>query len=270
MSIRTLFSLALVAQTFAAPAPQGITLSDSTKQQPIQMCGKAQNVVLTDTPWIVYNMFYNQAQTKGSMCTGYDSVSTGANGNKNIKWSAVTDIDYVKATDNVPKGYTFVGLTRNLETKLSAIKSIPATYTWTRTNTTAYKGNICFDFMTSDTKGDSTSSAAQELMLWLNYTGGQLPIGWVAGPKATIANLYGTSWKLYQGVNTDTGITVSSLLPDKQFTGTFTGDIKEWLTALVKVGVFKDSTYVNVGNAGTEPFYGKARVDATLGLQINL
>jgi hypothetical protein len=101
MSIRTLFSLALVAQTLAAPAPQGITLSDSIKQQPIQMCGKAQNVVLTDTPWIVYNMFYNQAQTKGSMCTGYDSVSTGANGNKNIKWSAVTDIDYVKATYDI-------------------------------------------------------------------------------------------------------------------------------------------------------------------------
>lgn len=35
-------------------------------------------------------------------------------------------------------------------------------------------------------------------------------------------------------------------------------------------GVFMDSTYVNVGNAGTEPFYGKAVMNATLGLQINL
>lgn len=98
MSIRSLFGLALVAQALAAPAPQGITLSDSTKQKPIQMCGAAQNVVLTDTPWIVYNMFYNQAQTQGSMCTGYNSVSTGSDGNKKIKWSAVTDITYVKAT----------------------------------------------------------------------------------------------------------------------------------------------------------------------------
>ena len=170
----------------------------------------------------------------------------------------------------MPKGYTFVGLTQNLETQLSAIKSIPATYDWTRTNTTAYKGNICFDFMTSDTKGDSTSNQAQELMLWLEYTGGQLPIGWTAGAKATVASLYGTSWKLYQGVNEDTGITVSSLLPDKQFTGTFSGDIKDWLQALVELGLFKDTTYVNVGNAGTEPFYGKATVAATLGLQIDL
>lgn len=161
-------------------------------------------------------------------------------------------------------------MTKNLETKLSAIKSIPATYKWTRTNSTAYKGNVCFDFMTSDTKGDSTSSKAQELMLWLEYTGGQLPIGWTAGPKATITNLYGTSWKLYQGKNGDTGITVSSLLPDKQFKGTFDGDIKDWLNKLVEVGVFKASTFVNVGNAGTEPFYGKAVLNATLGLQINL
>jgi xyloglucan-specific endo-beta-1,4-glucanase len=175
-----------------------------------------------------------------------------------------------KRSDNVPKGYTFVGLTQNLETKLSAIKSIPATYDWKRTNSTAYKGDIAFDFMTSDTKGDSTSSNAQELMLWLEYTGGQLPIGWAAGPKASIASLFGTSWKLYQGKNEDTGITVSSLLPDKQFANTFKGDLKMWLEALVKVGVFKESTYVNVGNAGTEPFYGKAEVDATLGLQINL
>jgi hypothetical protein len=54
------------------------------------------------------------------------------------------------------------------------------------------------------------------------------------------------------------------------FQSPFQEDLKEWLEALVKVGVFKDSTYVNVGNAGTEPFYGKATVDATLGLQINL
>ncbi|KAJ4992437.1 family 12 glycoside hydrolase [Stagonosporopsis vannaccii] len=270
MLAQALLSLALVAPTLALPAPQPMVISDTTKQKATSLCGISDSVVLTDTPWIVFNMMYNQALTVGTQCTNYDHVATGADGNKKITWSAVSNIDYVKSTDNIPKGYSFIGLTQNLETKLSAIKSIPTTYDWTRTNTTAYKGNICFDFMTSDTKGDSTSSAAQELMLWLEYTGGQLPIGWPAGPKATINDLYGTSWKLYQGKNEDTGITVSSLLPDKQFSGKFSGDIKEWLEALVKVGVFKESTYVNVGNAGTEPFYGKAVVNATLGLQINL
>lgn len=86
-------------------------------------------------------------------------------------------------------------------------------------------------------------------MLWLQYEGGQLPIGW-GEPAATIASLFGTSWKLYEGKNTDTGITVHSMLPDTQFDGTFAGDLKEWFEALITLGRFTDETYVNVGNAG--------------------
>ena len=119
-------------------------------------------------------------------------------------------------------------------------------------------------------KGDSTSTSAQELMLWLQYEGGQLPIGWADGAVATFDNLFGTSWKLYEGKNDDTGITVHSMLPDTQFDGTFSGDLKKWLEVLVNHGTFKESTYVNVGNAGTEYFYGNSNLNATLGLQINL
>lgn len=125
-------------------------------------------------------------------------------------------------------------------------------------------------------------------MLWLQYEGGQLPIGWTNGPAATIDNLFGTSWTLYEDVNTDTGITVSTLMPTKQFEGSFSGDLKDWLLALANLGIFTESTYVNVGNAGyvlpvlvvglhplidfnsTEFFYGNAVMNSTLGLQINL
>lgn len=131
--------------------------------------------------------------------------------------------------------------------------------------------------MTSDTKGDSTSTSAQELMLWVTYEGGQVPIGWGSGPIATIDGLYGKDgWKLYQGVNEDTGITVSSLLVPEgaQFGddtgGSFAGDIKDWLLALAKQGVFSDTTYVNVGNAGMEPYWGTVTFDNTLQLRIDL
>jgi len=92
-------------------------------------------------------------------------------------------------------------------------------------------------------------------MLWLQYEGGQLPIGWAAGAKATITNLFGTSWKLYEGKNDDTGITVHTMMPEKQFEGSFTGDLKLWLEALVQHGTFKESTFVNVGNAGYVVFF---------------
>ena len=109
-------------------------------------------------------------------------------------------------------------------------------------------------------------------MLWLRYEGGQVPIGWSAGPVATINNLYGKTWKLYQGLNTDTGITVSSLLvdPADQYYGWFEGDIKDWLMAMVNQGLFTASTYVNVGNAGMEPFYGDVSFQNKLGLKVNL
>ncbi|CAG8192190.1 unnamed protein product [Penicillium salamii] len=265
-------SLALAALSLSPAASALPTLSDlaSRAVSSTQLCGDYANLILPDTPWIVYNMLYNAAQIVGTQCTNYGQVTTSKAGTKEVEWSSVTDIDYVESTNNVPKGYSFVGLTQNLETKISAIDSIPADYSWTRTNTTEFKGNICFDFMTNDIKGDSTSSSSHELMLWLQYEGGQLPIGWTNGPSATINDLFGTSWTLYEDVNTDTGITVSTLMPAKQFDGSFSGDLKDWLLAMANVGTFKESTYVNVGNAGTEFFYGNAVMNATLGLQINL
>lgn len=138
---------------------------------------------------------------------------------------------------------------------------------------TTYSGNVVYDFMTSDTKADSTSSSAQELMLWVAYEGGQVPIGWADGAVATIDGLYNKDgWQLYQGLNTDTGIVVSSLLvpEDDQFDGEFSGDIKDWLVALADQGVFSTSTYVNVGNAGMEPYWGTVTFDNNLSLRINL
>ncbi len=48
-------------------------------------------------------------------------------------------------------------------------------------------------------------------MLWLEWEGDQLPIGWDKGPVATIDSLFGTSWKLYEDVNRGNGMTVVRL-----------------------------------------------------------
>lgn len=80
--------------------------------------------------------------------------------------------------------------------------------------------------------------------------GGQLPIGWDRGPKATIDNLFSTSWKLYEDINTGNGMTMHSLFPDTQFSGSFAGDLKEWFQALVELRRYSEEAYVNIGNAG--------------------
>ncbi|KAL9113931.1 MAG: hypothetical protein Q9227_002065 [Pyrenula ochraceoflavens] len=231
-------------------------------------CGDTDYQVIQGTPWIVYNMLYNSKflSSSESWCTVYDGLTTAADGTQQIQWGSTSTIS--SASDTV-KGYSFIGLTQGLSNTLDSIGSVPASYSWTRTNTTEFKGNIVFDFMTNDVKGDSTSTDSHELMLWLQYEGGQLPIGYSKTPTK-IDNLFGTSWSLYSGKNTDTGITVTSMLADTQFDGTFTGDLMDWFNALVGQGLFKSSTYLNVGNAGTEIFYGDSTMSSTLGLQINL
>lgn len=224
------------ASVLASPTARGNVARAA--QASTNLCGDYDYIVLDNSPWIVYNMLYNADEIVGSQCTYYDSIFTSSSGTDMVNWNSETDITYVESTNNVPKGYSFIGLTQNLETRLSEIGSIPADYTWTRTNSTAFKGNVCFDFMTNDVKGDSTSSDSHELMLWLEYEGGQLPIGWTGGSVATIDDLFGTSWNLYEGVNDDTGITVSSLLPTTQFDGTFSGDLKDWILALANLGKF--------------------------------
>ncbi|KAI1342764.1 family 12 glycoside hydrolase [Xylariaceae sp. FL0016] len=263
--MRTTSFLALPALAAALPSKLGA-------RQTSTFCGAPNDYeIIAGTPWIVYSMNYNYQAISGSCCAGYYDVS-GSGDDQTIHWSSIWDIDESVET-NLVKGYSFIGLTQNLETRLSDISSIPSSYSWSVDNSTAYKGNVVYDFMTSDTQGDSTSSAAQELMLWLRWEGGQTPLGYDGGVVATVDGLYGKDgWSLYQGLNTDTGIMVSSLLAPagSQFEGSFDGDIKYWLLKLAEQGVFSESTYVNVGNAGMEPFWGTVTFDNQLSLRIDL
>lgn len=164
---------------------------------------------------LVANSMYGAGSMVGTSCTHYDHVESSAGGNPQVVWGSTTHIQNIESTNNICKGYANVGLISNLGTTVLSISSIPATYDWSRTNSSPFKGNICFDFILSPTQGDGSSTAAQELMLWLEWEGGQLPIGWDSGPAATIDSLFGTSWKIYEGVNTGNGMTVVSLFPGK-------------------------------------------------------
>lgn len=96
----TLGALAVPA-VFAAPSSmvrKSQIINTSAKQAATDLCGTADNLVLSDTPWIVYNMWYAAASSVGTQCTRYDHVETPATGNKEIVWSSETNIEYVEAT----------------------------------------------------------------------------------------------------------------------------------------------------------------------------
>lgn len=82
-------------------------------------------------------MTYNYQYIKGSSCVGYYD-HTGSGDEQTIHWSVLWDLDLMVGT-NLVKGYSFIGLTQGLGTRLSDIKSIPSKYEWNTTNITEYK-----------------------------------------------------------------------------------------------------------------------------------
>ena len=131
-----------------------------------------------------------------------------------------------------------------------------------------------FDFITAPTSGDSESTSTAEFMLWLEIWGGQVPIGHSRGPVAQF-DLYGTKFSLYEGKNPASGVTVRSALPADEsgpspFGGVFDGDLRDWLAVMADRGYIRDDDFVNVGNAGTEVFYGSSEMDAVVSLEIKL
>ncbi|KAJ8125132.1 hypothetical protein O1611_g8508 [Lasiodiplodia mahajangana] len=234
-----------------------------------QQCGNNDRLILPGMPWTVANSMYNADQMVGKQCTNFDGILQTADGTKVVEWTSVTDVELVEDTKDVCKGYTNIGVGVNLKKQLKDIKSIPAYYKWDRTNTTEFRGSNVFDFITAPTPDDTSSTATSEFMLWIRNWGNQVPIGYSRGPVATF-NLFGTSWKLYEGKNPASGVTVRSMLVDKNYDGEFQGDLKTWLDAMVQKGYISDSDYVTVGNAGTEIFYGNAVMNATVALDIKV
>lgn len=139
VAVRT-SAAAEIVSTIAASATT-VDVKAASTETATKFCGAPNDYqVISDTPWIVYSMNYNYEDISGSCCTDYYGY-TGAGDNQTIHWSSIWNIDESVSTD-VVKGYSFIGLTQNLETQLSAISSIPSTYQWTVSNTTAYKGKI--------------------------------------------------------------------------------------------------------------------------------
>lgn len=95
---RQSLALAALFLTHAASAVPELNDLSSRAQPSTDLCGDYANLILPNTPWIVYNMLYNAAQIVGTQCTNYDEVTTNDNGTKEVIWSSVTNIDYVEST----------------------------------------------------------------------------------------------------------------------------------------------------------------------------
>lgn len=131
----TLLALAAAASTM----PTTSLVERQTSARPRNMCGAPNDSELIDgTPWIVFSMNYNYQQISGSACTGFTGLVT-EKGVQKCGWTSTWDMPKADNPDTV-KGYSFVGLTQNLENRITDIASIPADYHWIRKKKSEYKG----------------------------------------------------------------------------------------------------------------------------------
>ena len=100
--LRSLLALAAFELASAFPTiPQSLT-STATPQAATNLCGDESNLILSSTPWIVYNMVYNADQMVGTQCTYYNQTITPPGGNQEVIWSSTAQIEYVESTSVNP------------------------------------------------------------------------------------------------------------------------------------------------------------------------
>uniref|UniRef100_A0A0B7KHH6 Uncharacterized protein n=2 Tax=Bionectria ochroleuca TaxID=29856 RepID=A0A0B7KHH6_BIOOC len=234
-----------------------------------EQCGNDDRLIMPGMPWTVANSMYNSNRMVGTQCTNYNKVLQASDKTYLVDWTSTTNIENVADTNDICKGYSNIGIGKNLKKRLSEVKAIPAYYKWSRTIDGEFKGANIYDFITSPVLGAGEEPSSNEFMLFLKIWGGQVPIGYADGPAATF-DMYGTTWKMYQGKNTGSGQTVRSMIPDTPFEGEFSGNLKVWLDAMVEKGYAGKDEYLNIGNCGVEVFYGNSHMDATVALDIQV
>ncbi|KAJ7220558.1 glycoside hydrolase family 12 protein [Mycena pura] len=239
---KLLFLLPLVA---AAPLEleERATAIDTSSH-----CGQWDNVTVSQ-----YSLLLDQwglaGATSGSDCASLTSLSGST-----LAWKTA----WTWVGGNGVKSFTNINLNAGLNKQLSAIKSIPAVWTWSQSSTGTVVADVAYDLFTSNTAGGSN---VNEIMIWLaNFNAG--PISAVfnssgqAVPKASNLSLGGHTWNLFFGSNGANN--VYSFLPTSGTVTSFNADINLFLKYLTSNQGVSTSQFLVTAQGGTEATSGSA------------
>lgn len=129
-------SAAVTSAADAAPSQVAIANAPAAAE----MCADNQDTLLTEWGLVVSNYRVEESSVEGTVCTTYNGMVTLANGQAAVKFTADANLVFDEATINDNKYYSNAGLGANVPSQLSSISSIPASYSWSRTNTTNFRG----------------------------------------------------------------------------------------------------------------------------------
>ncbi|KAJ7768266.1 glycoside hydrolase family 12 protein [Mycena metata] len=156
------------------------------------------------------------------------------------------------------KSFTNIGVNNGLNKQLSAIKSIPAVWTWSQSTSGTVVADVAYDMFTSTTSG---GSAVNEIMIWLaNFNAGPISAVYSSSgqpvPKVSNLSLGGHTWNLYFGSNGANN--VYSFLPTSGTITSFNADINLFLKYLTANQGISTSQFLTTAQGGTEATSGSA------------
>jgi len=239
----------LATTAFAAPSH----LASSLKARSTQICGQWDT--LNQAPYVIYQDLWNQgAATSGSQCTTLDGFTNGR-----LTWS--TSWTWAGGSSDV-KSYANAAI-QDIGKELSAVSSIPSTWDWSYTYDGTIVADVSYDMWLAPTASGTND---YEIMVWLAAIGGAGPISSTGSTIAT-PTIGSTTWKLYSGKNGDT--TVYSFVAESE-QKSFSGDMMDFFTYLIKNEGVPTSHYLTSIGAGTEPFTGTNAILTTSGYSISV
>ncbi|KAI1492826.1 family 12 glycosyl hydrolase [Biscogniauxia mediterranea] len=245
MKSALLASVAFVGLTLATPTP-------TVDKRAETFCGQWDSRV-TDVYTLYNNLWGQDNADSGSQCTTLDGMSSGKLA-WSTSWSWSGGQYNVKSYANAVVSFT--------KAQLSAISSIPSTWSWSYTGSDIV-ANVAYDLFTSSS---ADGDAEYEIMIWLAALGGAGPISSSGSPIAT-PTINGVSWSLYNGPNGN--MNVYSFVASSQQTN-FDGDLTDFISYLTSEQGLPTIQYLTSVGAGTEPFVGSDAVLTTSGYSVSV
>ncbi|ETM98889.1 hypothetical protein PPTG_19220 [Phytophthora nicotianae INRA-310] len=231
------------------PSTQQTTQNEgsSTTGAVEDFCGQW-NLTETEHYTLYNNLWGAHNDTKGTQCTGLDSVEGST-----IAWH--TSYNW-KGSKLQVKSFANVALKFD-KVPLSTVKSIPSTIKYDFKSKGKVIANVAYDlFTTSTPDGD----AEYEIMVWLAAMGGAGPISATGKPIKKGVKVGGVNFNLYHGKNGN--MTVYSYVASKQ-TKSFSADFKQFFHKLPAKHTVSPKQYLTHVQAGTEPFVGNGTMTVT-------
>ncbi|KAH7022075.1 glycoside hydrolase family 12 protein [Ilyonectria destructans] len=245
-SISYLVSALLATVAVATPTPE-------LEERATTWCG-AFGSVTTNGKTVYHNNWGSGDATSGSQCTTFTGVSSNS-----FVWS--TSWTWAGGPGKV-KSYSNVALEKTNK-PLSAISSIPSTWTWRYTGTNMV-ADVSYDLWLAPSVGANNK---YEIMIWVGAYGGAFPISSTGTTPLATPTILGTKWKLFKGPNGDT--TVFSFVAPSNM-GNFSGDLNKFFQYLTASQGVPTSSVITSLQAGTEPFSGTNAVFKTSAYTISV